>query len=135
MQHWPSQAQMRSVKDIVEGIHNGRVLNLLISKRDNAERIWGNKMGSIVGKTTRKRPSPVEIEPTHISVDKEIILCIDIFYIGGLTFLLSVSRHLNMYMVSHLVNRKLSALKDLIMGPKSAYKSKGFLITYLFMRQ
>ena len=33
-------------------------------------------MGSIVGKTTRKRPSPVEIEP---SVDKELILCINIF--------------------------------------------------------
>jgi hypothetical protein len=131
------QAQMRmgypSVKDVVEGINKGRVLNLPISNRDfdNAERIWGKDMGSIVGKTTRKRPSPVEIEPTHISVDKELILCIDIFYIGGLTFLLSVSRHLNMYMVSHLVNQKLSTLKDLIMAHTSAYKSKGFLITYL----
>ena len=36
-----------------------------------------------------------------------------------------------MYMVSHLVNRKLSTLKDLIMAQTSAYKSKGFLITYL----
>ena len=50
------QAQMRigypSVKDIVEGINKGRVLNLPISKSDfdNAERIWGNDMGSIVGK-------------------------------------------------------------------------------------
>ena len=126
------QAQMRmgypSVKDIVDGINKGRVLNLPISKSDfdNAERIWGKDMGSIVGKSTRKRPSPVEIEPTHISVDKEIILCIDIFYIGGLTFLLSVSRHLNMYMVSHLVNRKLSTLKDLVNAQVSAYKSKGF---------
>jgi hypothetical protein len=80
---------------------------------------------------TGKRLSPVEIEPAHISVDKELILCNDIFYIGGLIFLLSVSRHLNMYMVSHLVNRKLSTLKDLIMAQTSAYKSKGFLITYL----
>ena len=44
---------------------------------------------------------------------------------------MSVSRHLNMYMVSHLVNRKLSTLKDLIMAQASAYKSKGVLITYL----
>ena len=41
-------------------------------------------MGFIVGKSTRKRPSPVEIESTHISVDKQLI-----FYIGGLTFLLT----------------------------------------------
>ena len=131
------QAQMRmgypSVRDIVDGINRGRVLNLPITKNDldNAERIWGKDMGSIVGKTTRRRPSPVVIEPTHISVDKEVILCIDIFYIGGLTFLLSVSRHLNMLMVSYLVNRKVSTLKDLILAQISAYKSKGFLITYL----
>ena len=50
-------------------------------------------MEAIVGKSTRKRPSPVEIEPPYISVDKEIILCIDIFYIGELTLLLSVSQH------------------------------------------
>ena len=36
-----------------------------------------------------------------------------------------------MLMVSHLVNRKVSTLKDLIMAQTSAYKSKGFLITYL----
>jgi len=62
------QAQMHmgypSVKDIVEGINKSRVLNLLISKSDfdNAERIWRKDMGSIVRKSTRKRPSPVEIE-------------------------------------------------------------------------
>ena len=65
------QAQMRmgypSVRDIVDGINRGRVLNLPITKNDldNAERIWGKDMGSIVGKTTRRRPSPVVIEPTH----------------------------------------------------------------------
>ena len=36
-----------------------------------------------------------------------------------------------MFMVAHLVKRKISTLKDLIMAQTSAYKSKGFLITYL----
>ena len=36
-----------------------------------------------------------------------------------------------MLMLSYLVNRKVSTLKDLIMAQISAYKSKGFLITYL----
>jgi len=40
---------------------------------------------------------------------------------------LSVSR-LNMFMVSHLVNRKVSTL---IMAQTSSYKSKGYPITYL----
>ena len=68
-------------KEIVEGINKDRVLNLPISKSDfdNAERIWGKDMGSIVRRSTRMRPSPVKIEPTYISVDKEIILCIGYF--------------------------------------------------------
>ena len=135
MQHWPDRHRCvcmgyLSVKDIVEGINKDRILNLPISNSDldNAEQIRRD-MGSIVGKAIRKRPSLVY--KSCISVDKEIILCVDIFYIGGLIFLLSVSRHLNMYMVLHLVNRKSSTLKDLIMAETPAYKSKVFLITYL----
>ena len=54
------QAQMRmehpSVRDIVEGINRGRVLNLPITKNDldNAERIWEKYMGSIGGKPFAK---------------------------------------------------------------------------------
>ena len=131
------QAQLRmgypSIKDIVDGINKGRVINLPISRSDleNAEQIWGKDMGSVVGKTTRTRPSPVIIQPTQVSMDKNIILCADIFYIGGLTFLLTVSRGLSMCMVSHMANRKVSTLKDLIMVQVSAYQSNGFLISYL----
>ena len=80
-----------SVRDKVNGINRGRVLNLPITKNDldNAERIWEKDMGSIVGKTLEIEQI---IEPTRISVKKKVILCIDIFYIGGLTFQLSVSR-------------------------------------------
>ena len=42
----------------------------------------------------------VVTEKSEIKTDKNIVLCVDIFYIGGLTFLLSVSRRLNMFMVS-----------------------------------
>ena len=58
------QAQMcmgyPSVKDIVvvlcKGINKGGVLNQPIIKgdHDNAQQIWGNDMGSMVEKTTRK---------------------------------------------------------------------------------
>ena len=43
-----------SVKDIVDGINKGRILNLPITKADLdvATRIWGRDLGSVVGKTT-----------------------------------------------------------------------------------
>ena len=59
MRRWQDKfkcAWVSSVRNIVDGINRGRVLNLPITKidLDNAERIWGKDMGSIIGKTTRK---------------------------------------------------------------------------------
>ena len=53
-----------SVKDIVDGINKGRILNLPITKADLdvATRIWGRDLGSVVGKTTRKMPETVVID-------------------------------------------------------------------------
>jgi len=103
-----------SMKDIVNGINKGRVLNLPISKSDldNAVQIWVRGW---------KNPTPVVIEPTRISLDKEAILCACIFYIGGLTCLMSVSQKINMCVVSYLANRKISKLQYIIMNT-SPYK-------------
>ena len=79
------QAQMRmgypDVRDIVEGINKGRILNLPITRTDleTAKLIWGKDLGSVVGKTTRQTPETVVVEPAETISDKNIILCIDIF--------------------------------------------------------
>ena len=52
----------------------------------------------------------VLVDPTEINVGKNIILCADIFYVGGLTFIMSKSRGIGMSMVNHLENRKVSSL-------------------------
>ena len=73
------KAQMRmeypSVKDIVSRINHGNVMNLLITKVniDNAIRIWGPDMGSVVEKTTRNRPDKIVVYNTEINVSKNII--------------------------------------------------------------
>ena len=133
------EAQMRmgypNVTDIIEGINKGRILNLPVTKSDfnTATQIWGKDLGSVVGKTIRKTPNTVVIEQSEPMIDKSVILCVDIFYIGGLTFLLSVSRNLNMYMVSHVASRKVSVLKDAISSQVSTYKSKGFVVKYILI--
>ena len=133
------KAQMRmgypSVKDMVSSINHGIFMNLPITKADidNAIRIWGPDMGSVVGKTTRNRPDKVVVDPTEINVGKNIILCTDIFYIGGLTFVMSISRGLCTSMVSHLENRKVSSLQKALMNQISTYLSKGFKIIYLLI--
>ena len=51
-------------------------------------------MGSVVRKTTRNRPDKVVVDPTEIDVGKIIILCADIFYVGGLKLVMSINRGL-----------------------------------------
>ena len=125
------EAQMRmgypSVKDIVDGINKGRILNLPITKADLAvaTRIWGRDLGSVVGKTTRKTPETVVIEHAEPMTDKRIILCIDLFFIGGLTFLLSVR--------SYVASRKITALKAAVESQVSAYKSRDYHVTYILI--
>jgi hypothetical protein len=44
---------------MVESINKGNISNLPITKKDldNAVKIWGPDLGSVVGKTTRRTPS------------------------------------------------------------------------------
>jgi hypothetical protein len=86
--------------------------------------LWGRQ---------RKTPATVVIEYLNATHDKNIILCIDIFYIGGLTILLSVSRYLNMYMVTHLQNRTMSTLKKAMGNQISISNSQKYVIKYLLV--
>ena len=70
-------------------------------------------------------------EQSEIKTDKNIVLCVDIFYIGGLTFLPSVSRRLNMFMVLYLSKRTATVLKSAISNEVSSFKSRNYVINYI----
>ena len=95
---------------------------------ETATKIWGRDLGSVVVKSTRKTPEAVVIERSE-EADKRIVLCVDIFYIGGLTFLLSVSRRLNMY----LSRRTETILKSAISSQVSTCKSRNYIISYILV--
>jgi len=83
--------------------------------------------------TTRKTPETVVIEQAEPMVDKRIVLSMDLFFIGGLTFLLSVSRDLCLCMVSYVASRKITALKAAVESQVSVYKSRDYYVTYILI--
>ena len=120
-----------SVSDILEGIKNGRILNSPVLKQDfkNAIRIWGKDLGSIKGKTIRTKPDRVIVETINVSVDKEVVLCADIFYISGICkFLLSISLRLTLLIATHLKDRTEASVREALMAHVSIYKSRGFAV-------
>ena len=100
---------------------------------ETATKILGRDLGSVVGKTTQQTPDAVVIEQFEIKTDKNIVLYVDIFYIGGLTFQLSVSRRLKMFMVSYLSKRTVKVLKSAISNQVSTYKSRSYVINYILV--
>ena len=58
------------------------------------------------------------------------MLCVDIFYNGGLTFLLSVSRRLNMFIFTM---RTVTVLKSAISNQVSTNRSINYFINYILV--
>lgn len=124
-----------STKDLVSMIKSGGILNCPVTIHDvyRAIRIWGPDLASIKGKTTRRRPVPVTIDPVFRTISADVTLCVDIFKISGISFLLGVSKNFGLYMVRHLNNKKSETLQSAIDSFISQYKSRSFKITTVLM--
>ena len=123
-----------SVKDIVDGQQGKNIkLTHYQGKFGCHNENLGEDLGSVVGKTTRKTPETVVIEHVEPIAHKRITLCIDLYYIGGLTFLLSVSRNVCLCMVSYVASRNITALKDPVESQVSAYNLRDYHVTYILV--
>jgi hypothetical protein len=98
---------------MVHRIKNGSIRNSPEEVKDfnNAVIMWLEDLGTLKGKMTRVKPKHVYIQETVISVDRDVIVSIDIFFIGGIMFLLSISRRVQLMIVSYLEKRDTSMVQ------------------------
>jgi hypothetical protein len=125
-----------SVHDFKMIVTTNTIKNLPITLEDikTSEIIFGQGIGSLKGKTVRKKPLPVA--SNYIEIPKELInnhhdvtLCIDIMNINGLAFLTTISRKIMYRTAEFLPNQSVQAYRSVLDTVFRIYNQAGFRIT------
>ena len=115
-------------------LNRGGIINCPITSTDvrRAEHIYGKDIGAIKGKTTKRTPVDSKHETSEIKVRVNQEIHVDIMFVEGLSFLVSVATPLTYAQITDLKGRRhtsiiYSALEEHI----SSLREKGFNITVL----
>ena len=122
----------RDYKKIVEG---GMLRNCPITRADivAAEDIFGPNMGSLKGKTVRKKgthvPSLVADVPYQIiKTHRNITLCFDIMFVNKIAFFVSVSRNIRFGTTERILSRHAEVAAKALLNVVLFYKQRGFRV-------
>ena len=101
------------------------------------DQVYSRNVHAIKGKTTRQSHRRVEsaivpVPPHILQAHSDVTLCIDLFYVDGLTFLLTVSRNIHKVTVTSLERRTLQthvlpALRNVV----NKYLARGFSVPFI----
>jgi hypothetical protein len=124
-----------STRDYIKIVDGGMLQNCPITKSDiaTAEDIFGPNLGSIKGKTVRRKnghvPSLVADIPYHIiKAHKDVALSFDIMFVNKIAFLVTVSRSLRFGTTDRLASRHADVVGKSLARVIMFYKQRGFRV-------
>ena len=119
-------------------LSSGAILNCPVTVNDfiRWETVFGKDVGALQGKTRRKTPPVVTVDPDETKatiprVLEDVSVSIDIFFVLGIPFLLSVTSGICLVMVHYLSARTTSQLTNGIKMMLSAHSSRGYRVTHI----
>jgi hypothetical protein len=105
---------------------------------DNANKIWGPDLAGVRGRRTRQRPEHVKIE--YLSIPRSIVdrlkhvtLSVDVMFVDGVPFLVSVSRGINLITAEFTASRTAKRLAEYIKNILRLYHRCGCVVTTLLL--
>jgi hypothetical protein len=124
-----------STRDFVKIVEGGMLRNCPISRIDIsvAEDIHGPNLGSLKGKTVRRKnthvPSLVADVPYHIiKTHKDVTLCFDIMFVNKIPFLVTVSRNIRFGTTERLLSRHAGVVGKALVTVLKFYRQRGFRV-------
>jgi hypothetical protein len=124
-----------SMKDEAAMLKHGTIINCPVTPSNvyRAQRIYGNDVATLKGKTESSLPTVVKIEHIPRPVDTRLSLHVDVMFIEGYPFLVSLSKPLYLLMASALGNtpggeRSEHALLKTLNSQVDKYKGQHFIV-------
>lgn len=126
-----------STRTFLKVIDNKLLPNCPITKQDviAAEDIFGP---ALKGKTTRRRPDAVQVNLVDIPHDivaryREVVLAVDIMYVNGVMFFMTVSRNIKFGTAELVLSKSNKKLFNAIKQVQKTYRQRGFWLTHLLI--
>ena len=103
-----------------------------------AHKILGPDIGSIRGKTTRRKPTVVETDyveiPSEINATLgKVEIVADLMFVNTIPFIITLGKRIKFTTVSNLPNRKATTLLANLKAVRNVYKHRGSSVTKMFM--
>jgi hypothetical protein len=103
-----------------------------------AEDIFGPDLGTLKGKTTRRRPHKVRptlvpIPPQTLTRYRSVTICVDVMFVNRIAFVVTISRNLQFGTVEAVPNQQVATLVKAIEAVSQIYRRGGFLVEHALM--
>ena len=88
-------------------LNAGKIDNSDLTARDVhiALDIWGPDLQGLKGRTTAKKPAPIITQPIHVPQSVDQFIYVDIMFVNGIPYLVSVSDPMEYSLVTKLANK------------------------------
>ena len=125
-----------SLKDFKWAITSNQIKDcpVTVNDIDVATEVWGKDISALKGKTTRRKPVPVQgnimkVPKDFMRLHQDVFLTLDIFFVTAQNpFLLTLSRKIDFTSATHLANRKLETIYAAFKEVYQFYRHRGFRI-------
>jgi hypothetical protein len=100
---------------------------------DLAQKIFGEDVGALKGKSTRRKPVPVvqdtiEIPRELVDAQRAVVLCIDGLSVNGLSFLTTISRNLYYRTAQYVKQPTVTCYREALQHVFRIYRQGGFQV-------
>ena len=124
-----------SSREYMDIVTKGFLRNCPVEKRhiQAAEDIFGANIGALKGKTPRRTTSHVVVDKDPVPEEvmgahKNVTLAIDIMFVNGIPFFVTISRGIRFGTVESLNNRQIGTIKQCLVKVIATYQRRGFTV-------